>query len=128
MPKFHKDQFVSVSYGAHSSGPQAGKVIELYYQGNPRRYLVELNIGDPKSRHCVSEKFMQEISYKEKVEVIMEALRAGQEFFLDTYLGRQKVQGLNPEGDWAYTGKDFGARSWAICSTHVDRWFEKIKT
>jgi len=69
----------------------------------------------------------QSVPYGAKVEAILKALRAGQEFVLHTYLGEQKLQGISPSGSWAVTGEDFGRRSWAICSTVVDRWYSEIK-
>jgi len=70
---------------------------------------------------------MKEKNYKEKVEEIMEAIREGKELFVKTYLGKLKINGVNPDGDWAYTGEGFTHRSWAICSTEINRWHEQIQ-
>jgi len=65
---------------------------------------------------------MRDKTYKEKTEEIMEAIRDGHKFYVETYIGRLEVKGINPDGDWAYTGKGNSTRSWAICSTEINRW------
>lgn len=70
---------------------------------------------------------MKTKSYQEKVEDIIEALRAGQKFYVDTYIGKLQIVSLHPKGDWAYTGQYFRSRSWMICSTEINRWHLEIK-
>lgn len=68
-----------------------------------------------------------EPTYQEKAEEIMEAIREGKEFFIETYLGRLKINGISPEGDWAYTGACNIGRSWAICSREIDEWHGQLE-
>ena len=70
---------------------------------------------------------MKEKAYKEKVEEIMEAIREGKELFVETFIGKIKVNGVSLDGDFAYTGEGLTAKSWAICSTEINRWHEQIQ-
>ena len=65
-----------------------------------------------------------EINYSERVKAIQGAMREGHKFYCETYLGKIEIMGMDES--WAYTGKDFSARSWAICSTEVYRWAKEI--
>ena len=57
------------------------------------------------------------------VDLRLRAMKKGMVFYVETYLGSLKVEGIDEHGSWAMTGRDFSQRSWAICSTDVDRWF-----
>ena len=70
---------------------------------------------------------MSEKTYKEKTEDIIEAIRKGKKFYVDTFIGKLEVQGIDPDGSWARTGTGFQTRSWAICSREIDAWHKQIK-
>lgn len=66
---------------------------------------------------------VRRLPYGAKVLAVQKAMREGMVFCVETYLGTIKVEGIDSDGSWATTGHGFTQRSWAICSTDVDRWF-----
>lgn len=69
---------------------------------------------------------MKTLPYGAKLEAIVWAIGSGQKFYLHTYLGKKEVEGIDADGSWAVTGSGLQQRSWAICSTQVDRWYAEI--
>ncbi len=57
-----------------------------------------------------------------KIEAIKKAIKSGQKFYVNTYLGKKEVDGIASDGHFVWAG----ARSWAICSTHIDYWYGEI--
>lgn len=68
-------------------------------------------------------RLMETKPYGFKVEAIRKALKDGLAFYLDTYIGCRKVIGIDADGSWVITGLGLHQRSWAICSTQIDRWY-----
>ncbi len=68
------------------------------------------------------------LPYGAKVVAIQKAIRTGQKFYCHTYVGKLEVLGIDAAGSWALTGSGLQQRSWAICSTDVDRWYSEIDT
>ncbi len=64
--------------------------------------------------------------YGAKVIAIQKAIKDGQKFYCHTYVGKLEVLGIDTAGSWALTGKGLQQRSWAICSTQIDRWYSEI--
>lgn len=65
-------------------------------------------------------------SYGAKLEAIKKAMKTGQKFYLHTYLGQKGVEGIDHDGTWAVTGSGLEQRSWAICSTEINRWYSEL--
>jgi len=73
-----------------------------------------------------TEATMKTLPYGAKLEAIKKAMKKGQKFYLHTYLGKKEVLGIDFNGSWAVSGTGLQQRSWAICSTQVDRWYGEI--
>ena len=67
------------------------------------------------------------IPYGAKVDAIRKAIIHGQDFYIETAVyGKLVVLGIDADGSWVRTGTPHGARSWAICSTEINRWYSEI--
>jgi len=88
-----------------------------------------LNIDDmlKVEGEATKEAKIRSLPYGAKVEAVRKAMKEGMVFWVETYLGTLKVESIDEHGSWAVTGHSFSQRSWAICSTDVDRWFAQIK-
>jgi len=80
------------------------------------------------TKQTTKEATMKTLPYGAKLEAIKKAMKTGQKFYLQTYLGTKEVTGIDMNGTWATTGNlnNNTLRSWAICSTHVDCWYEQL--
>ena len=68
------------------------------------------------------------VPYGVKVLAIRDAIRHGQIFYVNTAVhGKLGIIGIDADGSWVRTGSSLNTRSWAICSTEVNRWYAEIK-
>jgi len=61
------------------------------------------------------------MDYQEKVKAIQREIRRGKDFYINTFIGRLRVDSL--DDTWARAG----GRSWMICSREINQWFKKIQ-
>lgn len=60
------------------------------------------------------------MDYASKIQAIQKAISKGQIFIC----ADKMIRSINQS--YAITGKDWFQRTWSICSTHVDKWFNEI--
>lgn len=60
------------------------------------------------------------MTYENKIAAIQKAIKRGQIFIC----ADKMVKSINQS--YATTGKDLFQRTWSICSTHVNKWYDEI--